>query len=496
MPLKQVQKTARDIVSTYDLRKVHIPYICEDGTSSYLPRSAPRKADLLQERLLTRAAQKKQMTDLAKSTRSGHKARSPQPPAKRGRKAQSPQPLAKEGRKAPPAKEKAKKKTIAEPRLPLPKPVDKLVREPEEEGEEEDDLDILAARDLLEAKDRFKQQRLRAYLQEKAVRVRNEVPGDLTTSDIQDELENIVEDAQAVADFPIEVNIRIYINKTLRKRRNLPDSLRDKFDLSIIEEALAIELETLAEGESFSILHRTAIIRANTIRATNRMHDLEDFSLGETNRVLGLINAAHEQHPRSKIAVTIEIKASVSISKAKSNSHKRKAPDTDLENSSPIPSSPPVSAEKKKSNRTSKLAEQQAIRLDKIAQAGDFERQLADKWICRDKGCTNQDAYCFPDPQDSRTHYSIISVQQKSWAQAISAGECTLQQPPIKIWLYWKSDQGPITRDSRTSGRKTFQQETKDSLENLNEQVERARLQSQLVAEQDKLMQRAEREED
>jgi hypothetical protein len=226
------------------------------------------------------------------------------------------------------------------------------------------------------------------------------------------------------------------------------------------------------------------------------MHDLEDFSLGETNRVLGLINAAHEQHPRSKIAITIEIKASVSISKAKSNSHKRKAPDTDLENSSPIPSSPPVSAEKKKSNRTSKLAEQQAIRLDKIAQAGDFERQLADKWICRDKGCTNQDAYCFPDPQDSRTHYSITAVQQKSWAQAISAGECTLQQPPIKIWLYWKSDQGPITRDSRTSGRKTFQQETKDSLENLNEQVERARLQSQLVAEQDKLMQRAEREED
>jgi hypothetical protein len=38
----------------------------------------------------------------------------------------------------------------------LPKPVDKLIREPEEEGEEEDDLDILAAHDLLEAKDCFK----------------------------------------------------------------------------------------------------------------------------------------------------------------------------------------------------------------------------------------------------------------------------------------------------------------------------------------------------
>jgi hypothetical protein len=74
--------------------------------------------------------------------------------------------------------------------------------------------------------------------------------------------------------------MRIYINKILRKHRNLPDSLRDIFDLSIIEEALTIELETLVEEESLSILHRTAIIQVNTIRATNRMHDLEDFSLG------------------------------------------------------------------------------------------------------------------------------------------------------------------------------------------------------------------------
>jgi hypothetical protein len=74
--------------------------------------------------------------------------------------------------------------------------------------------------------------------------------------------------------------------------------------------------------------------------------------------VLGLINAAHEQHPRSKMAITIEIKVFVSISKAKSNSYKHKAPDTDLENSSLIPSSPPVPVEKKKLNQILKLAEQ------------------------------------------------------------------------------------------------------------------------------------------
>jgi hypothetical protein len=259
--------------------------------------------------------------------------------------------------------------------------------------------------------------------------------------------------------------------------------------------AVLTEFETLVHGEVLNIC-RTAIIRANTSRGTNKMHDLDDFSLGETECVLGIVNTAREQHPRSKIILTIEVKLSVELSNPKPKLQKRKVPDTDNENSSPIPSSPPVIMEKKKSKRTSKLAEQQAIRLDKIIQAGDFERQLADKYICRDKGCTNQDAYCYPDPRDPHTHFSITAVQQKTWAQCISTGECTVQQPPLKLWMYWMSDQGPITRESKVSSRKNFQEQTKDSLASLQEQVERSRLQSQLLAEQDRLTQHAERQEE
>jgi hypothetical protein len=325
---------------------------------------------------------------------------------------------------------------------------------------------------------------LRTYLQEKAAGVRAEAPEDLTTSDVQQELEDMVNDAQAIADFPIEVNLRIYINKTIAKRENLPDSSRDTLDLSIVEEALLEELETLVQGE-ISNIYRTTIVRANTSKGTNKIHDLDDFSFSETERVLGMVNAAREQHPRSKIAITIEVKLSVELPKP--NPHKRKASDTDPENSSPIPSSPPVIIEKKKSTQTSNLAKQQA---------GDFERQLTDKYIYRDKGCTNQDAYCYPDPRDPYTHCSITAVQQKTWAQCISTGECTIQQPPMKLWMYWVSDQGPITRDSKASDRKTFQQQTKDSLESLQEQVERSRLQSQLLAEQERLTQHAERQEE
>jgi hypothetical protein len=220
---------------------------------------------------------------------------------------------------------------------------------------------------------------MQVYLQEKATGIRAEAPEDLMTSDIQEELEDIIEDAQALANFSVEVNIHIYINKTMAKKKNLPDSSRDTLDLSMIEEVLVEELESLIEGENASILHQTVIVQANVSRAINRTHDLEDFSLGETDHVLRLVNAAREQHPCSKITMTIEVKVSVDIPKLKSKPHKCKAPDTDPENSSLIPSSLPVIVEKKKSSRMSKLQEQQVIRLDKIAQAGDFERQLADK---------------------------------------------------------------------------------------------------------------------
>ena len=139
-------------------------------------------------------------------------------------------------------------------------------------------------------------------------------------------------------DFPIEVNLHIYINKTIVKRENLPDSSRDTLDLSMVEEALLDELKTLVQGEILNI-HHTAIIHANTSRGTNKMHDFDDFSLRETECVLGMVNAAHEQHPCSKITITIEVKLSVKLSKPKPNLQKCKASETDPENSSLILSS-------------------------------------------------------------------------------------------------------------------------------------------------------------
>ncbi|KAK9242370.1 hypothetical protein V1506DRAFT_547695, partial [Lipomyces tetrasporus] len=39
-------------------------------------------------------------------------------------------------------------------------------------------------------------------------------------------------------------------------------------------------------------------------------------------------------------------------------------------------------------------------RLDAIRIAGDFQRQLMERWRCRDDNCTNKNKFCFPEPTD------------------------------------------------------------------------------------------------
>ena len=68
MPPNRKQKTSCNIVSEYDLCKVYILYICKDSTSLYLPRSALKKAALLQEYLLTCVAQKQQTGPTTRSS--------------------------------------------------------------------------------------------------------------------------------------------------------------------------------------------------------------------------------------------------------------------------------------------------------------------------------------------------------------------------------------------------------------------------------------------
>ena len=145
-----------------------------------------------------------------------------------------------------------------------------------------------------------------------------------------------------------------------------------------------------------------------------------------------MLVAVRKQHPRSKVALTIEVRVKILSSSRK---RKTKAADATVSldsdiGGSDLPSSPPVPPAKK--SQTGKLQEQQALRLNKICLAGDFHMQLAQRFRCEDKGCTNLDNYCFPDPEDRKIHYNITHVHHQTWAQAISRGEATLLQLKVQ----------------------------------------------------------------
>ncbi|KAH0556926.1 hypothetical protein GP486_005286 [Trichoglossum hirsutum] len=313
-----------------------------------------------------------------------------------------------------------------------------------------------------------------------------------------EEAEVEVEDEDSddeVEDFAVELSYKIYVNKSIRRRKDLPDTTRDALlDLSNLEEVICKEVDLLCKTEQYStldIVQRTAFISVAGKKSIHKAHDLEDFGLQQGQVLERMLNSTKEQYPFGKIILTFEIKTlAPTLTRLPS---KRKAPETDEDKSSLPPSSPPIAyekragPEKKKSSWTSVLQEQSKVRLDKILYASEWERQLTDQLTCKDKDCTNYENFCWPDPIKPKQHYNVTALQQKTWADAITAGNATLANPPARLLLFWQQEQGPISRDSRASVRQGFQQETKTSLAEIREQIELAQAQSQLQSQQDRI---------
>ena len=107
--------------------------------------------------------------------------------------------------------------------------------------------------------------------------------------------------------FLIEINIRIYINKKIAKKKNLFNILKNVLNLSTVEKVFLKKFNIFISKKEPEFFQRIAIIQINIIRKINKTHDLKDFSLEKTDRILKLIIFIYEQHLRSKINLIIEI---------------------------------------------------------------------------------------------------------------------------------------------------------------------------------------------
>lgn len=361
-----------------------------------------------------------------------------------------------------------------------------------------DDRDVdteeeASARALYDAKEKYRELIGRRVLDEARRRYPEGVqrqPREVETSD----LEAALEDAMRAADYPVGIILNIRVNKKPYVKKSLPDSQRRSFNMEDVEKAFLSAIAPTVGEEEYQIMARRVTVKHSSGRGGTTHHDFDDFDTANGSHILSIIDKHHSRHRTGMIEAHFDINVQCdAILPTPKRSRQPEPPSSD------IPSSPPSFPPKKRQNRSSRLQEQHSTRLDTIRVAGNFQRQLMDRWRCHDPNCTNKDNYCFPDPTERTKHFNITAVQHEAWANAISNGEATIQNPPVKMLRYWEEHQGALNRQSRQPARQTFIQQTKSSLERLAEmqqQMHERMLEARMYDQMDALEEKQERREE
>jgi glycogen debranching enzyme len=125
-----------------------------------------------------------------------------------------------------------------------------------------------------------------------------------TCEEVEIEDENRDEE---IADFAVELSYKIYVNKSIRRRKDLPDTTRDRLlDLSDLEEPIHREVDLCKKehDSTLDIIRCTTFIGIARKKSIYKAHDLEDFSLQQGQVLERLLNSAKEQYSHNKVTVT------------------------------------------------------------------------------------------------------------------------------------------------------------------------------------------------
>ncbi|KAL2801521.1 hypothetical protein BJX63DRAFT_438765 [Aspergillus granulosus] len=310
------------------------------------------------------------------------------------------------------------------------------------------------------------------------------------TSDTAEALEEDI----SSTDFPLEVSLQLYANKKVVVRKVLGEITRKTFNIEDFKLMIDQHFQTACGLFEYNLSKCTATFKHSSGRGGTRAHDLDHLSEAEAEDLLDLVEAARNCYSTGHMIISFAVYVEYDPKAVT-----RAATEVDL--SSPVPSSPPpasVPAKKGRKNRSSYLQEQHEARVQAIRNIGDFQRQLMERWRCIDENCTNQNNFCFLDPLDRSKHYNITAPQIESWASAISSSEATIHGPPIKIWQYWQN-QGAITRESREPARKsaaTARQATIDRLIEMQTQNMEMMMQQRIMDQMESYTEKEERREE
>ena len=117
--------------------------------------------------------------------------------------------------------------------------------------------------------------------------------------------------------------------------------------------------------------------------------------------------------------------------------------------------------------------------MELLQRAGDYQKELYDRWQYASKQCNNHKGVCFVDLYNNQ-HYRVGVGEYKAWSITITRGKATQHGPPPKVYAILRSN-GPIIRASRLLNKATAAQETKSAIQHM---MDMQKMQFEMTAQQ------------
>ncbi len=84
-------------------------------------------------------------------------------------------------------------------------------------------------------------------------------------------------------------------------------------------------------------------------------------------------------------------------------------------------------------------------------------------WRCHNDKCHNQNNLCYVDLWDGK-HYTVAKIQHEAWANALTAGDAVIDQPPDQMYNYLKFEQGSVGQEYQKPGLKEKKNKKQSSM--------------------------------
>jgi hypothetical protein len=253
------------------------------------------------------------------------------------------------------------------------------------------------------------------------------------------------------ADFDLEVHVKLTYNSNIIYGKLCGRSTRLTLDIELIWEGLCAVLAERAPDDSWRVVRRfcTAKTLANQGRATS---DIDNFYPEDQRTVDELLMSIWRIY-RATLHVLFHVHVQGPALR------RPRAPET--------AAAPPAGTQatpQRPSGRTGNMLAladlQQEIRSDHSAEA-----RLVQKWQCVDDKCRNHHNFCFID--SGGAHYAIDTASMRAWAAACNGGEATIANPPITIYRFWHSRQGPVGKDTKTPVKQASERSHAEALDRM-----------------------------